>query len=69
MDSSTMIKDKKAVMMHLREHPTYPATRAELIEACNELSDFSDSDKQWFMDNLPEGTYKSAEEVTKAIGM
>lgn len=53
---------------HLKNHQTYPATRDELMEECNKLSDFSQDDKKYFMDNLPEGTYDSAEEVIRALG-
>ena len=53
---------------HLQSHVTYPASKADLVAACNNLSDFSDADKKEFMDKLPEGTYNSAEEVEKALG-
>jgi hypothetical protein len=59
--------DWKLVESHLRQHQQYPATRAELVAACNNLSDFSDADKKWFADTLPEGTYKSADDVLKAL--
>ena len=54
---------------HLREHQDYPATKADLVAACNNLSDFAAADKKWFSDNLPEGAYKSAEDVMKALAM
>ena len=63
------MKDVKNAMGHLKTHQTYPATKAELVEACNQMSDFSGEDKQWFMENLPDKTYKSAEEVASALGM
>jgi len=50
-------------------HQEYPATKKELVEACNALSDFSEEDKQWFEQHLPEGTYNSAEEVMQALGV
>lgn len=53
---------------HLRDHQSYPASKEELVAACNDLSDFSEEDKQEFRDNLPEGTYNSADEVVKALG-
>jgi hypothetical protein len=62
------MKDIKNAKSHLQQHQTYPATRQELIETCNKLSDFSQKDKEWFESNLPEGTYNSAEEVMMAIG-
>lgn len=62
------MEDMENATMHLREHQTYPATKADLVAACNELSDFSEADKKEFESNLPEGTYNSAEEVMKALG-
>jgi len=64
-----MMQDKENAMMHLKEHQTYPATKADLVMTCNNLSDFSDQDKKWFEENLPEGSYNSAEEVMKALKM
>lgn len=53
---------------HLKTHQTYPATKQDLVEECNKLSDFSEEDKKEFMDKLPEGRYNSAEEVMEALG-
>jgi hypothetical protein len=61
--------DAKAIEKHLRDHQKYPATKAELVAECGNLSDFSETDKKWFTDKLPEGTYASAEAVMKAIGL
>lgn len=63
------IKDIKNTIKHLKEHQDYPATKEELVEVCNNLSDFSEEDKKWFETNLPEGTYNSADEVIKALGI
>lgn len=62
------MEKKDEAMMHLREHQTYPATKADLVATCNSLSDFSEDDKQEFINALPEGTYNSADEVIKAVG-
>jgi hypothetical protein len=59
--------DWKNVEAHLKQHQKYPATKADLIATCTGLADFSDGDKKWFADNLPDGTYKSASEVVKAL--
>ena len=53
--------DTKGVIKHLREHQEYPATKEEMVAECDGLSDFSDEDKEWFTDNLPDRTYKSAD--------
>lgn len=53
---------------HLSEHQSYPATCADLVKECDNLSDFSEEDKMWFKQNLPHGQYQSADDVTKAVG-
>lgn len=37
--------DKKKIATHLREHQTYPATKAELVTTCQDLMDFSSEEK------------------------
>jgi hypothetical protein len=59
--------DRKKVVDHLREHQQYPATKAQLVAACSDLADFTAAEKKWFADALPEGTYKSADEVVKVL--
>jgi hypothetical protein len=59
--------DWKNITEHLKKHQKYPATKAELVAECQNLSDFSAEDKAWFADNLPEGTYNNADEVLKAL--
>lgn len=63
------MKDKVAVLEHLQKHQTYPATKEEMVKTCQQLSDFTKEDKQWFEDNLPEGTYNSAQEAILALGL
>ncbi len=62
------MQNKQNAIAHLKEHQTYPASKEELVKACNELSDFSEKDKKWFEQNLPERTYHSPEEVMNALG-
>lgn len=54
---------------HLKNHQKYPATKADLVAECDNLSDFSEEDKKEFMEKLPEGNYNSADEVIAAIGL
>ncbi|MCL4365965.1 DUF2795 domain-containing protein [Patescibacteria group bacterium] len=63
------LQSVQSAIDHLEKHQSYPATKEELVKECNELSDFSASDKEWFMKNLPEGTYKSAEDVIGVLGL
>lgn len=62
------MKDINNAKMHLQQHQKYPATKMDLVAECNKLSDFSEEDKKWFMEHLPEGTYKSADDVMMALG-
>ena len=63
------MQDKKGAIDHLKNHQKYPASKSELMAECDNLSDFSDEDKKWFSDKLPRGTYNSADEVIKALGL
>lgn len=57
---------KDDVMMHL-DHVDYPATKQELVEACNNMDDVTDEDRKWFIENLPARTFKNADEVKEAL--
>lgn len=63
------MENKANAIMHLKEHATYPASKAELVAHCNNLSDFSEADKKEFAEKLPEGSYNSAEDVIAALGL
>jgi len=59
--------DVKGVIHHIKDHQDYPATKEEMVAECENLMDFSDGDKKWFSENLPDKTYNSAGEVLKAL--
>jgi hypothetical protein len=59
--------DVAAAKKHLAEHVKYPATRAEILAACAQTPEFSAGEKQWFSDNLPDGSYASADDVAAAL--
>jgi hypothetical protein len=59
--------DANAAREHLLKHQKYPATKAQILESCNHLMCFSDADRRWFAEALPEGTYHSAAEVMKVV--
>jgi hypothetical protein len=65
-DASTK-PEVAAAKDHLAAHVKYPATRAEILAACAETPEFTPSEKRWFSDNLPEGSYASADEVAAAL--
>ena len=55
---------------HVGEHvESYPATCNDLVMACNNLHEFTSSEKEWFSKALPHGTFASSDEVRKAIGI
>ena len=54
---------------HAGQHVEFPATREQLVQACDGVSDVPAEEREWFMQNLPDGTYKSAEEVLQALGI
>jgi hypothetical protein len=59
--------DAARARAHLDEHVTYPAARSQVLDACASTKEFSDAEKRWFSDNLPEGQYASAREVVIAL--
>lgn len=63
------MKISKEVSDHIKNHVDYPATKTDLVKACNMMSDVSSDDKKWFEKNLPSKTYKNADEVMKALKM
>ena len=58
-----------AMKMHITKHIEYPATKTQIIEACNNMSDISEADKAWFAKTLPDKKYNSSGEVIKALKM
>jgi hypothetical protein len=57
----------KEVRDHVKHHVNYPATKEELVNSCNMMSDVSASDKKWFEKTLPEGTYRTTRQVMKFL--
>jgi len=52
---------------HLKNHVEYPASRAVVVAACNGMADIPQDDRQWFTENLPEGNYRGADDVVRAL--
>lgn len=50
----------------LKSHVPYPADRAQVIAACNNMHVDKD-DAEWMAKALPEGTYRSASDVLTAV--
>jgi hypothetical protein len=58
-------KEKK----HLREHVTYPATRADVLAACASTPEFTAGEKKWAAQTIPDRTFASADDLIAAIGI
>ncbi len=52
---------------HLKSHVSYPATRQQVVEACNNNAHADRDDADWMARSLPEGTYRSANDVLSAL--
>ena len=61
--------EKVELMKHLKDHINYPATKQDIMEACNMMEHVDEKDREWLEKNLPDKEYKSAEEVMAAVGM
>ena len=63
------MQNKSGTIDHLKSHQKYPATKAQLVAECDNLSDFSEEDKKEFKESLQAETYNSAGDVIKALGL
>ena len=59
--------DTAAMKVHIKAHMEYPATKKQIVEACNNMSDVSADDRAWFAKTLPDKKYKSSDDVIKAL--
>ena len=59
----------KAYIERHIQHLKYPSAKGEILAACAEMSEMPEADREWIEQNLPDGTYKSADEVVKALGL
>ncbi len=61
--------DKKEIMTHLKSHIMYPANKRTIVESCNNMAHVPASTRTWVEQQLPEGTYKSSDEVVMKLGL
>jgi hypothetical protein len=54
---------------HIGKDVSYPASCNELVAACNNMSEFSKTEKEWFSENLPHRTFETSDEVRKVLGL
>lgn len=52
---------------HLKSHVNYPASRQEVVTACNNNMHADKDDAEWMAKVLPEGTYNGANDVLNAL--
>ena len=52
---------------HLKNHVEYPANKAAVLAACNGMADAPKEDSAWFAETLPEGDYRNADDVLRAL--
>jgi hypothetical protein len=62
-------KDGAAIVQHVKSHTTYPTTKKKIVEACNNMADINEHDRKWFQGKLPDGEYRSAQDVLTALGL
>jgi hypothetical protein len=52
---------------HIKNHVKYPASKQQVIEACNNMSDVPSQDKDFVSRSLPDQTYRGPEDVVSAL--
>jgi len=52
---------------HIKNHVDYPASRQQVVEACNNMSDVPTHDREWVSKSLPDQTYRGPEDVINAL--
>jgi len=67
--ASAEAPDKAKARAHLENHVEYPADRAKILAACAQTQEFTDGEKRWFEQHLPEGNYASAADAIAALAL
>lgn len=62
------IKNRKEMMEHIKNDVDYPASKQDLVSACDGMSDVPEGDKKFFSEKLPDRTFSTPEEVLSALG-
>jgi len=60
-----IVKDE--IKEHLRKHIVFPTTKKKIIEACNMMTDVPKEDKEWFEKNLPDWSFRNADEIIRTV--
>ncbi len=57
-----------ALKSHLMEHiEKWPASKVDIVAACNQMSDVPEDEKKKFQEMLPDKSYQNSEEVFQAM--
>ncbi len=64
-----MTKDIAVIKSHLIDRINYPATKNDIVAASAKISYIPPTEKQLFIDRVPNGTYKNADDVIRAADM
>jgi len=52
---------------HIKNHVTYPASKQQVVAACNNMSDVPSADKAFVSSSLPDQTFNKPEDVVNAL--
>jgi hypothetical protein len=52
---------------HIKNHIKYPASKQQVVAACNNMSDVPSDDKDWVSQSLPDQTFRGPEDVVNAL--
>jgi hypothetical protein len=69
MEMSPALRTKLNEHVGMHVDGGYPASCNSLVMSCNNMSEFTSEEKEWFSENLPHGTFNSPDEVKKAINL
>jgi hypothetical protein len=61
-------KLKKELMGHIRSDVSYPASKQQILAACNNMTMHSPEAKK-YAEQLPDKTFQNADEAVKALGL
>ncbi len=67
MELTQELKNKYAA--HIGDDVSYPASCNDLVAACSNMSEFSGEEKEWFSKALPHGSFNTADDVKRAVGV
>ena len=52
---------------HIKNHISYPASKKDVVAACNNMSDVPSADKEFVSNSLPDQTFNKPEDVVNAL--